>query len=168
MLPVGCDTMPNGGVKRCANCYFNDPVTKYGPADGAGPFKAEAWAVIPRESFCEIRGAQIPAPYSTTCRNFWPTPFPKGHPRIEEPDGPIMIDGLEDAYGVSKPIPWHGSIAPSIGVPATCSRCGKHVEKGILVKLAGKESLPQFCSNRHYAIWWCSMHGEQHVSPGDY
>jgi len=164
--------MPNGGPDVCANCYFNEAVQKYGPADAAIARPARDSITAEREAYCEIRGIRLPAPYHLTCGNFRGPPLPINDPRMQEPEGPLFRRGLETGIGRVPWIPWHFDVQPAVGREIDCTFCERHSNNGILLELSNVDENNSadlgFCTNLHYVVWWCSVHGDAYVTPDDY
>lgn len=158
----------NVGLFTCAKCYFNDVVQQYGPAGGSGISVAQVDAEVGTKSFCDVRGIKIEHPMETSCLNYKATPFRINEPRLMEPRGPLQTYGLNAGGEYFPLIPWYRDSRPFVGKPTGCSRCQTKVDKGISIELKDSDSPLEFCCNKHYMYWWCSLNGSEVFRPDDF
>jgi hypothetical protein len=142
--------MPNGGPDCCGQCAFNRTIQKIGSPNRTDESdRQEFW----NNSYCTLRFVKLTKPFWTYCAN-----YSHDAPKIlgAKATGWIFASGIYEGY---VRIPWHGSTEPMVGVPTTCSVCGRKTESGIELTTSDDSSLG-FCSNRHYVAWWRTQHND--------
>lgn len=134
--------MPNGGSDNCGNCFYNKAQSEIGRAFD----RCTDHEQFVKASLCTIRNTNIPDPFYTYCRNF----YPQG--RGGQPKHPTAVGAIH-ALGLNhQRIPWNGVYPPMLVDNIKCAVCGASSHSGIRVETVHGR-FETFCSNEHYVGW---------------